>query len=180
MIKNPNSTCSSPWPMELSIFMNIQRAAGRATKRDSAQIEGSLPVERVRNRTAKMSCMMSTPMAVRPLRDEARPLSSRILTAKTVEEKLRAKAARSMAVWSMSVKMENPSADSQVSPPAKMATVMTMCSPAPAQTSGRSRPLTLSLRPMENSSRVTPTSATVWMVGPPSYPTTDKPNPATR
>ena len=73
-------------------YGRIMSRAGQEVPR--AQIEGSFPVDRVMNTNAMMSCMIRMPIATRPCRDKVSVFSSNAFTAKTVLEKLKAKAMR--------------------------------------------------------------------------------------
>jgi len=59
---------------------------GISANNPSAQIDGILPVDKTRNTTAKISCIISRPMATCPCFELYSPFSSKILTANTVLE----------------------------------------------------------------------------------------------
>ena len=83
-------------------------AAKRPPTNKIAQGEGIFPVEKVKKRTAYMSCMIRIPMDTRPCIDAISPLSSKILTAKTVLEKLNAKAIINESLKSSSLNGDKP------------------------------------------------------------------------
>ena len=62
--------------------------------RAKAHSDGTFPVDRVMKITAMMSWTIRMPMATRPCRDSISPFLSSAFTAKTVLEKLRAKATK--------------------------------------------------------------------------------------
>jgi len=73
-----------------------------------AQGEGIFPVEKVKKTTAKISCIIRIPIEIRPWRDDISPLSSSTLTAKTVLEKLSAKAIINVNLKSSALNIDNP------------------------------------------------------------------------
>jgi hypothetical protein len=95
-----------------------------------------------------MSCMMRMPTAVRPWSEAISPFSSSTFTAKTVLEKLRAKATTRRARVSRPPKRAIPAPPSRAMPAQKNPMVTAMCRVVPAHISGRRRLLTLSFRPM--------------------------------
>lgn len=175
----PNRGSSSPCPHRSMMRPSSGRAKMRPN-RASAQGDGSLPVDSDRKTTANRSCMIRMPIAVRPCRALVSPLSSSTLTAKTVLEKLSANASRAAVTRSSSANMARPTAPSRAKPAPNAAVVITMWIDAPAQTSGRSRFLILSLSPIVNRSSVTPRSAIASIVGPVSTPSRHSTKPATR
>jgi hypothetical protein len=144
---SPRSTRSSAWP--LRSMMRIRRGRTRSRpRRARAHTDGKEPEERVRKTTAMISCMMRMPTAVRPWSEAISPFSSSTFTAKTVLEKLRAKATTRSARVSRLPNRASPALPSSAIPTQKKPMVTAMCRVVPAHISGLRRLLTLSFSPM--------------------------------
>lgn len=79
-MNNPKRTNSSPWPQR-SIIAIRTGLRGKRPNKSTAQREGSLILDAAKKITAKISCMIRIPMAVRPCNARISPLSSKTLTA---------------------------------------------------------------------------------------------------
>ncbi len=122
----PKRMISSPWPQRSIILSNNGRIAKRITGTNNAQGEGSLPAEAVKKITAITSCIIRIPMATRPCSEDISPFSSRILTAKTVLEKLNANAISRESLKSRAANLDKPAAASKKIPVPKTTTIMSM------------------------------------------------------
>ena len=113
--------------------------------------------------------MINIPIATRPCIAPISPLSSRLFTAKTVLEKLSAKAINSAVCHvipaACPAKVPTPSRAS-----AKTITTTKVCAEVPPQISGRAKVRTRSFTPIVKSIRVTPRSEICASVSPPFCP----------
>ena len=122
--KKPNRTWISPWPMRSSMRMNTHLAGNSPAS--TARAQGCGHLARGKGQKQDGEDVLDdehadgrAPASAKP----ARPFSSRILTAKTVDEKLRAKAMSRAVDQSRPEKKENPAADNAMSPAENRATV---------------------------------------------------------
>ena len=119
-------------------------------------------------------------MATRPCNAPISPFSSRIFTAKTVLEKLSAKAIKNDFGRSSSLKNGTPARLRQKTATPSTVTVNKACIDAPPHISGRIKLLISSFKPMEKRRSVTPRSAKTCKVSPPAKPNQLRTNPAAR